>query len=149
MATRPRLSERGRWRREVFARTPERGAPFTIVQRAIEARVGVLGGVRSLRINSRHEAPPDEEAVPVALRTDPVGDDPRRQRVIFERTGLASTIDSLGGSYFGEALSDRMKELCGDYFLNIDNLAEWLRPSSEVFRMRRAERCLSAATRTT
>ena len=70
-----------------------------IVRTAIEALAGVLGGTQSLHTNSYDEALalPTEEAVRIALRT---------QQIIAEETGVANTIDPLGGSYFVEALTD-------------------------------------------
>ncbi len=86
-----------------------------IVRTAIEALAGVLGGTQSLHTNSFDEALalPTEQAVRVALRT---------QQIIAEETGVANTIDPLGGSYFLEALTDRMEERCYEYFHRIDEL---------------------------
>jgi methylmalonyl-CoA mutase, N-terminal domain len=86
-----------------------------IVRTAIEALAGVLGGTQSLHTNSYDEALalPTEEAVRIALRT---------QQIIAEETGVANTIDPLGGAYFVEALTDRMEELCYAYFAKIDQL---------------------------
>jgi methylmalonyl-CoA mutase, N-terminal domain len=86
-----------------------------IVRTAIEALAGVLGGTQSLHTNSFDEALalPTEQAVRVALRT---------QQIIAEETGVANTIDPLGGSYFVEALTDRMEEAAYDYFHKIDEL---------------------------
>ena len=73
-----------------------------IVRTTIEALAGVLGGTQSLHTNSYDEALalPTEEAVAVALRT---------QQVIAHESGVASTVDPLGGSYFVEALTDDME----------------------------------------
>ncbi len=86
-----------------------------VVRTAIEALAGVLGGTQSLHTNSFDEALalPTEEAVRVALRT---------QQIIAEETGVANTIDPLGGSYFVEALTDRMEEQAYAYFGKIDEL---------------------------
>ncbi len=86
-----------------------------IVRTAIEALAGVLGGTQSLHTNSYDEALalPTEDAVRIALRT---------QQIIAEETGVTNTIDPLGGSYFVEALTDRMEELCYEYFHKIDEL---------------------------
>src|ERR1700733_4514468 len=86
-----------------------------IVRTAIEALAGVLGGTQSLHTNSYDEALalPTEAAVRVALRT---------QQIIAEETGVANTIDPLGGSYFIEALTDRMEEQAYEYFARIDQL---------------------------
>jgi methylmalonyl-CoA mutase, N-terminal domain len=86
-----------------------------IVRTAIEALAGVLGGTQSLHTNSFDEALalPTEEAVRIALRT---------QQIIAHETGVTNTIDPLGGSYFVEALTDRMEQLCYGYFRKIDEL---------------------------
>ena len=86
-----------------------------IVRTATEALSAVLGGTQSLHTNSFDEALalPTEEAVRVALRT---------QQVIAHETGVVNTIDPLGGSYFVEALTDRMEEAAYGYFRKIDEL---------------------------
>src|SRR6188768_3960751 len=86
-----------------------------IVRTAIEALAGVLGGTQSLHTNSYDEALalPTEDAVRIALRT---------QQVIAHETGVTNTTDPLGGSYFVEALTDRMEALAYDYFRRIDEL---------------------------
>jgi methylmalonyl-CoA mutase, N-terminal domain len=86
-----------------------------ITRTAIEALAGVLGGTQSLHTNSYDEALalPTEEAVRVALRT---------QQVIAHETGVTNTIDPLGGSYFVEALTDRLEAHAYDYFAKIDEL---------------------------
>src|SRR5690349_9593500 len=86
-----------------------------IVRTAIEALAGVLGGTQSLHTNSYDEALalPTEEAVRIALRT---------QQIIAHETGVANTIDPLGGAYFVEALTDRLEELAYEYFAKIDEL---------------------------
>jgi methylmalonyl-CoA mutase N-terminal domain/subunit len=86
-----------------------------IVRTAIEALAGVLGGTQSLHTNSFDEALalPTEQAVRVALRT---------QQILAEETGVANTIDPLGGSYFVEALTDRLEEMAYEYFAKIDEL---------------------------
>jgi methylmalonyl-CoA mutase, N-terminal domain len=86
-----------------------------IVRTAIEALAGVLGGTQSLHTNSFDEALalPTETAVRIALRT---------QQIIAHETGVANTIDPLGGSYFVEALTTRMEEAAYEYFRRIDAL---------------------------
>ena len=86
-----------------------------IARTAIEALAGVLGGTQSLHTNSHDEALalPTEDAVRTALRT---------QQVIAHETGVTNTADPLGGSYFVEALTDRMEALAYDYFRRIDEL---------------------------
>jgi methylmalonyl-CoA mutase, N-terminal domain len=86
-----------------------------IVRTAIEALSAVLGGTQSLHTNSYDEALalPTEEAVRVALRT---------QQIIAHETGVTNTIDPLGGSYFVEALTDRLEEAAYAEFRKIDEL---------------------------
>jgi methylmalonyl-CoA mutase N-terminal domain/subunit len=86
-----------------------------IVRTATEALSAVLGGTQSLHTNSYDEALalPTEDAVRIALRT---------QQVIAHETGVTNTIDPLGGSYFVEALTDRMEQAAYDYFAKIDEL---------------------------
>jgi methylmalonyl-CoA mutase, N-terminal domain len=86
-----------------------------IVRTATEALSAVLGGTQSLHTNSFDEALalPTEEAVRLALRT---------QQIIAHETGVTNTIDPLGGSYFVEALTDRMETAAYEYFAKIDEL---------------------------
>jgi methylmalonyl-CoA mutase N-terminal domain/subunit len=86
-----------------------------ITRTAIEALAGVLGGTQSLHTNSYDEALalPTEEAVRIALRT---------QQIIAHETGVANTIDPLGGSYFVEALTDELERRAYEYFARIDEL---------------------------
>jgi methylmalonyl-CoA mutase, N-terminal domain len=86
-----------------------------ITRTAIEALAGVLGGTQSLHTNSYDEALalPTEEAVRIALRT---------QQIIAHETGVANTIDPLGGSYFVEALTDELERQAYAYFERIDEL---------------------------
>jgi methylmalonyl-CoA mutase N-terminal domain/subunit len=86
-----------------------------VVRTAIEALAGVLGGTQSLHTNSYDEALalPTEDAVRLALRT---------QQIIADETGVASTIDPLGGSYFVEALTDKIEAEVYEYFKKIDEL---------------------------
>ena len=82
---------------------------------AIQALAGVLGGTQSLHTNSLDEAwaLPSQEAVLTALRT---------QQVIAEETGVANTVDPLGGSYFVEQLTDQMEAGARTYLRQIDDL---------------------------
>jgi methylmalonyl-CoA mutase, N-terminal domain len=86
-----------------------------ITRTAIEALAGVLGGTQSLHTNSYDEALalPTEDAVRIALRT---------QQIIAHETGVANTIDPLGGSYFVEALTDEIEAKAYEYFATIDEL---------------------------
>ena len=86
-----------------------------IVRVAVQALAAVLGGTQSLHTNSMDEALalPSEHAVTVALRT---------QQILAEESGVAHTIDPLGGSFFVEALTDRMEAEARDLFRQIDDL---------------------------
>ncbi len=86
-----------------------------IVRTALEALAAVMGGCQSLHTNSFDEALalPTEHAVKIALRT---------QQVIAHETGVASSIDPLGGSYFVEELTNRLEQKALDYFERIREL---------------------------
>jgi methylmalonyl-CoA mutase N-terminal domain/subunit len=84
-----------------------------IVRTAVEALAAVLGGTQSLHTNSLDEVLclPSEQAVEIALRT---------QQILAEETGVAHTIDPLGGSFFIEALTREIEEQAWDYIRRID-----------------------------
>jgi methylmalonyl-CoA mutase N-terminal domain/subunit len=84
-----------------------------IARVAIQALAGVLGGTQSLHTDSYDEALalPTDQAALIALRT---------QQIIAEETGVANTVDPLGGSYYVEALTQKMVDGCFDYFDKID-----------------------------
>jgi len=86
-----------------------------VVRVTIQALAAVLGGTQSLHTNSLDEtyALPTEEAVTIALRT---------QQIIAEESGVANTIDPLGGSYFVEWLTDKMESEALRYFEIIDKM---------------------------
>lgn len=86
-----------------------------IVRTAYQALAGVLGGTQSLHTNSMDEtlALPSEKAVKIALRT---------QQIIAYEIGVTNTIDPLAGSYFVEALTDKMEKEAELYFDKIDAL---------------------------
>jgi len=86
-----------------------------VVRTALQALAGVLGGTNSLHTNSLDEtlALPTDFAVKLALRT---------QQVIAYESGVANTIDPLGGSYFVEEATTNMERGCFDYFRRIDAL---------------------------
>jgi methylmalonyl-CoA mutase N-terminal domain/subunit len=86
-----------------------------VVRVAIQALAAVLGGTQSLHTNSRDEALalPTEESVRIALRT---------QQVIANESGIAGTIDPLGGSYAIEALTGAIEAQAGEYIERIDQL---------------------------
>ena len=86
-----------------------------IVRVAIQALAAVLGGTQSLHTNSMDEALalPSEHAVTVALRT---------QQIIAEESGVANTIDPLGGSFFVESQTNKIEKQAYDYFHRIEEL---------------------------
>ena len=86
-----------------------------IVRVAIQALAGVLGGTQSLHTDAYDEALalPTDRAALIALRT---------QQIIAEETGVANTVDPLGGSYFIESLTEKMERGALDYFRKIDSL---------------------------
>ena len=86
-----------------------------IVRVAVQALAAVLGGTQSLHTNSMDEALalPSAHAATVALRT---------QQILAEESGVANSIDPLGGSYFLEAMTNRIEAQARDYFRRIDEL---------------------------
>jgi len=88
---------------------------INVVRVAIQALAAVLGGTQSLHTNSLDEALalPSEYAVTIALRT---------QQIIAHESGVANTVDPLGGAYAIEALTDRMEREAYDYFERVEAL---------------------------
>ncbi len=88
---------------------------LNIARTAIEALAAVLGGTQSLHTNAMDEvlALPTDKSARIALRT--------QQLLAFE-SGVANTIDPLGGSYFVEALTDEMERQAEKYFKRIEAL---------------------------
>jgi methylmalonyl-CoA mutase, N-terminal domain len=88
-----------------------------VIRTTTEALAAVLGGTQSLHTNSLDEVLglPTEEAVEIALRT---------QQVIAYETGVTNVIDPLGGSWFVEALTDRIEAEAEAYFATIGELGE-------------------------
>lgn len=82
---------------------------------AYEAMASVLGGVQSIFTAAWDEpfALPSEESTTLALRT---------QQILAYETGVARVVDPLGGSYFVEALTDRLEARAYEYFGKIDEL---------------------------
>jgi isobutyryl-CoA mutase large subunit len=88
-----------------------------VVRTAIEALAAVLGGTNSLHTNALDEvlALPSAHAAEVALRT---------QQVIMEETGVTNVADPLGGSWYVEALTDRMEAEAEEIFAKIREMSE-------------------------
>ncbi len=86
-----------------------------VVRTAVEALAAVLGGTQSLHTNALDEvfALPTARTAEIALRT---------QQVIAEETGVADTIDPLGGSWFVEAMTDRIEAAAEEMFTVIDTM---------------------------
>ena len=88
---------------------------LNLVRVALQALAAVLGGTQSLHTNSMDEALalPSEMAATIALRT---------QQIIAAETGVCDSVDSFGGSYFLEMLTNNIESQAYDYFKNIDEL---------------------------
>jgi methylmalonyl-CoA mutase, N-terminal domain len=109
-------SDRARWLRfhtqtagvSLTAQQPDNN----VVRTAIEALAAVLGGTNSLHTNALDEvlALPSEKAAEIALRT---------QQVIMEETGVTNVADPLGGSWYLEALTDRLEAEAEEIFARI------------------------------
>ena len=86
-----------------------------VVRVAVQALAAVLGGTQSLHTNSLDEALalPSEHAVTIALRT---------QQILAEESGVANTVDPLGGSFFVEAQTNRIERQAYEYFRRIEEL---------------------------
>ena len=86
-----------------------------IVRVAVQTLAAVLGGTQSLHTNSRDEALalPSEDSVRIALRT---------QQIVAHESGVAETVDPLAGSYYVEALTDRIEKEALEYIEKIDEL---------------------------
>lgn len=86
-----------------------------VIRTTTEALAAVLGGTQSLHTNSLDEVYmiPSEHAVKIALRT---------QQILADETGVAHVIDPLAGSYFVEALTDKMEEEANAYIRKLDEL---------------------------
>ena len=86
-----------------------------VVRVTYQALSGVLGGAQSLHTNSMEEALslPTEKGVTVALRT---------QQILAEESGVASTVDPLGGSYYVESLTSQLEAAARDYLARIDRM---------------------------
>jgi methylmalonyl-CoA mutase, N-terminal domain len=130
-----------RWMRDVYGATTARaqwlrfhtqtaGVSLTaqqpynnVVRTAIEALAAVLGGTNSLHTNALDEvlALPSDSAAEVALRT---------QQVIMDETGVVNVADPLGGSWYVEALTDRLEAETERIFNRIKDLADGTMTSS-------------------
>jgi len=90
-----------------------------VIRTTLQALAAVMGGTQSLHTNSLDEvlAIPTEEAATIALRT---------QQVIAEESGVANSIDPLGGSYLVESLTNQMEEEAFEIIQKIDDMGGML-----------------------
>jgi 2-hydroxyisobutanoyl-CoA mutase large subunit len=97
-----------------------------IVRTAIQALTAVLGGAQSLHTNGLDEAYaiPSEQAMKVALRT---------QQIIAEETGVADVVDPLGGSYYVEALTNRIENAVSDVLRKVDAMGGAIKAVEEGY----------------
>jgi len=100
-----------------------------IMRVTIQALAAVLGGTQSLHTNSRDEALalPTEDSVRIALRT---------QQVIAYESGVADSIDPLGGSFLVESLTDQIEKAAMDYIEKIDKLGGAVEAISRGFQQK-------------
>ncbi len=111
------------------AQQPENNA----VRVALQALAAVLGGTQSLHTNSLDEALglPSEAASHLALRT---------QQIILEETGVADTIDPVGGSHFVEALTDAVEERAAAIMAEIERRGGMIKAIEAGYPQREIER---------
>jgi methylmalonyl-CoA mutase N-terminal domain/subunit len=97
-----------------------------VVRVTIQAMAAVLGGCQSLHTNSLDEtlSLPTEKAVTVALRT---------QQIIAEESGVANTVDPLGGSWYVERLTDEMEAGALEYIAKIEDMGGMIRAIDSGF----------------
>lgn len=100
-----------------------------IVRVTLQALASVMGGTQSLHTNSRDEALslPTEESARIALRT---------QQIIAHESGVADTVDPLGGSYYVEELTDKMEEEVNVYLDRIQDIGGAVQAVEEGFMQR-------------
>ncbi len=97
-----------------------------IVRVTIQALAAVLGGTQSLHTNSRDEALslPTEDSVRIALRT---------QQIIAYESGVPETVDPLAGSYFIEAMTNRIEKEAWEYIDKIDKMGGMIKAIEEGY----------------
>ncbi len=119
-----------------------------VVRTAYQAMSAVLGGTQSLHTNSRDEALalPTEESAELALRT---------QQILAHETGVSDVIDPLAGSYYVEALTDRVEREAQAYIDRIEDMGGALTAIEQGFQQReiqesayRLQRMLESGDRT-
>ena len=87
-----------------------------IVRVALQALAAVLGGTQSLHCNGKDEALalPTEESATIALRT---------QQIILHESGVAGTVDPVGGAYAIEQMTTRIEQQAGEI---LDRISRWV-----------------------
>src|SRR5699024_6473549 len=100
-----------------------------IVRVTLQALSAVLGGTQSLHTNSRDEALslPTEESARIALRT---------QQILANESGVADTVDPLGGSYYVESLTDQVEQDIQSYLDQIDEIGGAVKAVEEGYMQR-------------
>lgn len=104
-----------------------------VVRVTLQALAAILGGTQSLHTNSRDEALslPTEESARIALRT---------QQIIAHESGIADTVDPLGGSYYVESLTDQMEQKIYAYLDRIEEIGGAVQAVEEGFMQREIQR---------
>jgi methylmalonyl-CoA mutase N-terminal domain/subunit len=103
-----------------------------VVRVTLQALAAVLGGTQSLHTNGRDEALglPTEEAVRLALRT---------QQIIAHESGVAHSVDPLGGSYLVEKLTDEIETEAEGYIKKIDEMGGMVRAIEQRYPQKEIE----------
>jgi methylmalonyl-CoA mutase N-terminal domain/subunit len=103
-----------------------------VVRVALQCLAAVLGGAQSIHTNSLDEALalPTEESVRIALRT---------QQIIADETGVANTVDPVGGSFAIEALTGELEKRAMEYVVRIDALGGSVAAIEQGFLQREIE----------
>ena len=120
-------SMRLRFHCQTAAATLTKAQPLNnVIRTALQALSAVLGGAQSLHTNGMDEAYaiPSEEAMKVALRT---------QQIIAMETRVPAVVDPLGGSYYVEALTDRIEAEVGAILARVDGMGGTIKAIEEGF----------------
>ncbi len=111
-----------------------------VVRVALQALAAVLGGCQSLHTNSRDEALalPNEEAARLALRT---------QQILAHESGIADTVDPLGGAYAIERLTDELEGKAEAYLSKVDAMGGMVEAIGRGYPQREIDDAAFAAQR--
>jgi methylmalonyl-CoA mutase N-terminal domain/subunit len=104
-----------------------------IVRVTLQALAAILGGTQSLHTNARDEALalPTEESARIALRT---------QQIIAYESGVAETVDPMGGSYYLETLTDQLEQEAWNYLETIEEMGGAVQAIAEGYMQREIQR---------